>query len=160
MQSVYLNSMQVLTILNWLTVITGLLLFLILQVSLHNSAFQTCYGSLESGVVITSNLILDVIISPIIIIVPLSWSSNESSIQYLWVGSGVVIIVPATACWSPRAGSGSMMRSLWRIITESYNITPATVSQHVMYLLSSEVSGLARDDSSISSNQSDKGSIS
>merc|ERR1712226_541687 len=86
MQSVYLNSMQVLTILNWLTVITGLLLFLILQVSLHNSAFQTCYGSLESGVVITSNLILDVIISPIIIIVPLSWSSNElHSIPVGWV---------------------------------------------------------------------------
>merc|ERR1712226_1205355 len=160
MQSVYLNSMQVLTILNWLTVSPGLLLFLILQVSLHNSAFQTCYSSLESGVVITSDLILDVIVSPIIIIVPLSWSSNESTIQYLWVGSGVIIIVPATACWSPWAGSCSMMRSLWRVITESYNITPATISQHVMYLLSSEVSGFSRDNSSISRNQSDKGSIS
>merc|ERR1711894_514488 len=152
--------MQVLTTLNYLTVSPGLLLFFILQVSLHNSAFQTCYSSLESSVVITSDFVLDVIISPIIIIVPLSWSSNESTVQNLWVRSGVVIIVPATASWSPWAGSGSMMRSLWRIITESYNITPATISQHVMYLLSSEVPGFSRDDSGISSHQSDKSSIS
>merc|ERR1711894_784176 len=120
--------MQVLTTLNYLTISPGLHLFFILQVSLHNSAFQTCNSSLESGVVITSDFILDVIISPIIILIPLSWSSNESPVQYLWVGSGVIIIVPATTCWSPWAGSGSMMRSLWRIITESYNITPATIS--------------------------------
>ena len=118
-----------------------------------SKAFQSSNSSLESCIVVQSDLIGDVVGPVIHIGVPfIAGTSHQSSIQLMRIVlGGVSKGVPCALSWGAGTGGCLVMRLLGIVVTKPNHITSSTVSKHVSNLLVSIGCVFSSFDSSISS---------
>ena len=118
-----------------------------------SKAFQSSNSSLESCIVVQSDLIGDVVGPVIHIGVPfIAGTSHQSSIQLMRIVlGGVSKGVPCALSWGAGTGGCLVMRLLGIVVTKPNHITSSTVSKHVSNLLVSIGCVFSSFDSSIGS---------
>ena len=67
----------------------------------------TSHCALEASIVVTCDLVVDVVCPVVLVAIILVWPSHQSPIQHLRVWVWAVEVIPATLSWPVRTGPAS-----------------------------------------------------
>lgn len=100
----------------------------------NSSAAPKCLTS-ETSVVVSCNLILDVIIPVIVIVITCTRATHHCTVQCVGVRPWVVVVIPRALHTDGRAGRGPVVGPGWGVGAVSYHKGAAGVSDDVTQLL-------------------------
>merc|ERR1719229_78151 len=107
------------------------------RLAIHHG--QISDGTLDSGIVVGSHLVGNVVVPCVIVLIIAVRATNDSSIQGLWVSRWAVLFRRSTrGCHGASAGASPVMGPEGRIDTKAHHVTPASVSKDVTDLLLNE----------------------